>query len=338
MKIFKVLFLACLVLLLTFPVFAGGDRDKGSDGARVITLVGGAMLPDGHIFFRAAEKFKERMAVNYNGPHTVNIVLHHSGTLGSERDAAELMIQGVAVDFYVLSPGWVASWERTASLVAAPFLFRDKEHFLKSIEQNAFRPIEEALLRVGLRPLGYGGGSMRSVISRLPAQTIDDFPKIRLRVQGSPVHQRSFAATGFQATPLEYLEVYNAINTGVLDALEQEPSAVQSMRFFEVAPYYILTEHEVVFRFFAFSEKRFQSFPKDVQDAILKSGAEAAAWHRDTEIAEAEDQIAEMIRDNGLRVIPFDNTEMRRRAQPAVEEFAREIGAEHILRAIQNIR
>ena len=338
MKLVRIGLALILGLILIGGAFAAGGRDAGADGVRTINLVGGTMLPEGHVYWRTVQKFEERMRVNYTGPHRINFSLHHSGTLGSERDATELMIQGTAVDFYVISPAWIATWERTAPIIDAPFLFRDLDHWKKVLEQGVLKPIEDAVLRVGLRFIGYGGGSTRHLISRIPAHTDADFPRIRLRVQGSPIHQRAFSAAGFQATPLDYMEVYNAIATGVLDALENEPAGLLSMRFFEVAPYYVLTAHQIQTRILAFSERRFQSFPRDVQEAILKSGAEAAAWHRETEIAEEEGQIAQMVRENGLRVIPFDNTTMHRRAMPAVEEFAREIGALPIVQAIQNVR
>ena len=44
-------------------------------------------------------------------------------------------------------------------------------------------------------------------------RTIDDFPKVQMRVQGSPLHQKVFSATGLKATPMDYMEVYNAIKT-----------------------------------------------------------------------------------------------------------------------------
>ena len=335
MKKITVLFLACL--FLSFPVFAGGGG-QSAGGVQTINLVGGTMLPEGHVYHRTALKFEERMKENYKGPVKINFSIHHSGTLGSEKDATELMIQGTAIDFYVVSPSWIATWEKTAPIVDAPFVFRDVEHWKKVISSGVLKPVEENLIKAGLRIIGYGGGSTRHLISKVPAYTVADFPKIKLRVQGSPVHQKAFAACGFMATPLDYMEVYNAISTGVLDALENEPAGLQSMKFYEVAPYYVLTSHQVQTRILAFSEKRFKSFPKDVQDAILKSGAEAAAFHRDAEIGEAEAQIAQMVKDNGLKVIPFDNTEMRRLALPAVEAYAKEIGADSILRAIENVK
>jgi TRAP-type C4-dicarboxylate transport system substrate-binding protein len=107
-----------------------------------------------------------------------------------------------------------------------------------------------------------------------------------------------------KATPMDYMEVYNAIKTGVLDALENEPAGLQSMKFYEVAPYYILTNHQIVTRILSFSEKRFQSFPKDLQDAIIKAGTEAGAFHRKTEVALGEKIIKELTEKHGLKVIP----------------------------------
>ncbi|MDR1933155.1 MAG: TRAP transporter substrate-binding protein [Spirochaetales bacterium] len=336
-RIVQIALLAGLALLLVTPVFAGGGGESGGAAPSKIELVGGTMLPEGHIYWRTVEKFKEQMEKNYKGSVPVSISLHHSGTLGTEKDACEFMIQGTAVDFYVISPAWIATWDKTAPIIDAPFLFKSVDHWKKCLEQGALKSIEENMITKGLRFVGYGGGSTRHIISKVPANTIADFPKIRMRVQGSPLHQQAFSACGLQATPLDYMEVYNAIKTGVLDALENEPAGLEGMKFYEVAPYYILTSHQIITRILGFSEKRFQSFPKDVQDAILKSGAEAAEYHRTNEIAEAQGIIDKLVKDFGVKVIPFDNTEMRARALPAVEAYAKEIGAEAILASIQNI-
>ena len=340
-KNIKVLLLACLALVLAMPVFAGGGGESsGATGAAPakITIVGGTMLPEGHVYHRTVIKFADQMKVNYKGPVQIDFSIHHSATLGTEKDAVEFMIQGTAVDTYVVSPSWISTWDKTTPIIDAPFVFRDINHWYKALEQKAFQPIEDLMITKGLRIIGYGGGSTRNMISKIPAYSIADFPKIKMRVQGSPVHQRAFSATGLMATPLDYTEVYNAIKTGVLDAMENEPAGLLSMKFYEVAPYLMLTNHQIQTRILGFSEKRFQSFPKDVQDAIIKSGAEASAYHREAEISEAQGQIEEMRDKFGLTVIPFDNTEMRAKAMPAVEAYAQEIGAGDLLKAILNVK
>lgn len=310
----------------------------GKASAEEITLIGGTMLPETHVFYEACVKFKELMGEYYKGPHKVNVELHHSGTLGTEKDAIEYMIQGTAVDFYIISPAWFATWEKTLPFIDAPFIFRDIPHWEKVITSGTLKPLEDAAIKIGVRIIGHGGGGVRSIISSKPISSIDEFPKIRLRVQGSPLHQKAFAATGFIATPLDYMEVYNAIKTGVLDALENEPVGLEGMKFYEVAPYYVLTQHQIVTRQLAMSEEKFQKLPADVQEAVLKAGRDASAYHRQREVSLGEGVIKKLSEKNGLKPMPFDNTEMRKRAMPAIEDYAKEVGAMDILMAIEAVQ
>jgi TRAP-type transport system periplasmic protein len=248
------------------------------------------------------------------------------------------MLQGVAIDFSIISPAWIANWDKTATFMDAPFIFKSVDHWNKSLEADVFEPIQKTMTQKGVRFIGYGGGGVRNLILRKEVKTIDDFPKVQMRVQGSPLHQKVFSATGLKATPMDYMEVYNAIKTGVLDGLENEPAGLKSMKFYEVAPYYVLTNHQITTRILAISEKKFQSFPKDLQDAVLKAAKEASAYHRKTEVEEGEGLIKEMQQKNGLKVIPFDNTEMRKRAMPVVEQFAKENNAADILAKLNAIK
>ena len=85
-----------------------------------------------------------------------------------------------------------------------------------------------------MRFIGYGGGGARSLILNQPVSSLDDFGKIDLRVQGSPLHAAVFGAIGLNPTPLDYTEVYNAIKTGVVDGLENEPAGLEGMKFYEL--------------------------------------------------------------------------------------------------------
>ena len=332
-KLVMLLTVAVVTVLVVFSVTAAGQRDQAE---RPINLVGGVMLPEGHVFDQTVEMFRELLLEYYDGP--LQVELHHSGTLGTEQDAVEYMIQGVAVDFYIVSPAWIANWDRAAAFIDAPFIFRDVDHWEKSLEAGVFDPIAESMIEKGLRFIGYGGGGVRHIISNKPVRDISEFPDLRMRVQGSPLHQNSFSAAGIDATPMDYMEVYNAIGTGVLDALENEPTGLEGMRFYEVAPYYIQTAHQITTRILAMSEASFQKAPPALQEAILRAGAEAAAFHRRTEVALGDQIVERLEREHGLQVIPFDNTEMRRRALPVVEDYAREVGAHEVFQQINAIQ
>jgi len=333
-----VLVLLALSVVMAGTAFAGGSKEApAKEAAKPIKMVGGTMLPEGHVFWQTVVKFKEQLAVYYKGSTPIEVSLHHSGSIGSEKDAVEYMIQGTAIDFYVISPAWIATWDKTAPIIDAPFLFKSVPHWEKCLEQKVFQPIEDNMITKGIRFIGYGGGGSRSIISKKPLNSVADFPSFQMRVQGSPLHQKAFSATGIKATPMDYMEVYNAIKTGVLDGLENEPAGLESMKFYEVAPYYVLTDHQIVTRILAMSEKRFQTYPKDLQEAVIKAGRDAAAFHRKTEVALGATIIKKLQEKNGLKVMPFDNTEMRKRAMPSIEAYAKEIGAYEIMKKIDSI-
>ena len=329
-----------LLLVLSFFAFAGGEQEDGAEQVETITLVGGVMLPEGHVYYRAIEKFTELLDEYYDGPIEVEYELHHSGAIGTEKDMFEFMMQGVSVDFAIVSPAWAATWDESAPLIDAPFLFRSIPHWEACLEQGALDPIAETIRQKGVRFIGYGGGGNRSMILNQPVESLEDLPNIDMRVQGSPLHARVFEAVGVNPTPLDYMEVYNAIKTGVVDGLENEPAGLEGMKFYEVAPYYVMTEHQITTRILCFSEPRLQSFPEDLRDAIVRAGLDAGRWHRETEVAEAEEIVDNLVANHGLTVIELSEAQrqtLRERAMPVVEDYAAEIGATEIFETIQAI-
>jgi TRAP-type C4-dicarboxylate transport system substrate-binding protein len=334
----KKLIVVSLVLIIGFgTLFAGAQGESGAQ--RPIRLVGATHLPADFVFYRMMEVFGEKVKEYYDGP--LEVELHHSGDLGQEKDFCEFMIEGISVDFAISAPSWAATWDKRVSFMDPPFLFKDLEHWDKALAEDAFEPIKQDLIKKGLRIIGYGGGGTRNLILNQPVRSTSDFPKILLRVMGSPIQANSFNAVGFKATPLDYLEVYNGIKTGVVDGLENESAALRSMKFYEVAPNIVLTRHAITVRPLFFSEKRFQSFPKELQDAILKAGEEAAAWHRATETREDAEALKEMAAEGKIKLIELsraDLDKMQRDARPVLEAFAKEIGAEDILANVDSLR
>ena len=86
------------------------------------------------------------------------------------------------------------------------------------------------------------------------------------------------------------------------------------------------------------SEKSFQRLPKDLQEVILKAGKEATKFHRDTETKDDADALKEMESKGMIKLVPFDTTEMQRLAAPVLMDYARELGAEDIMKAVQAVK
>jgi TRAP-type C4-dicarboxylate transport system substrate-binding protein len=110
------------------------------------------------------------------------------------------------------------------------------------------------------------------------------------------------------------------------------------MRFYEVAPNLALTQHAITIRPLCFSVRTFNALPKDLQEAILRAGKEAGAYGREIESGEDEQKLVALERAGKLKRIPFaDRAEMKRRVDPVIADYAREIGAEAILARMQSL-
>lgn len=336
MKRFIILLPALVMCLaLTATVFAGGSKESGA--AAPIKLVGATQLPDTYVFYKTLVVFSDKLKEYYKGP--LEIDLHHSGAVGTEKDYIEYMIQGVSVDFAISAPSWAATFDKRVSFLDPPFLYRDIAHWDKVLATgDAFKPIWDDLLKKGLRILGYGGGGTRNLILRRPVTNMQEASTVLLRVMASPIQTKLFGAVGMRPTPLDYLEVYNAIKTGVIDGLENEAASLMSMKFYEVAPNIVQTRHAITVRPLWMSEKSFQKLPKDLQEIVLKAGKEATKYHRDTEVKADAEALKEMESKGWVKLIPFDTREMQRLAAPVLMDYARELGAEDIMKAVQAVR
>jgi TRAP-type C4-dicarboxylate transport system substrate-binding protein len=314
-------------------VFAGGEAEGAATKHKI---VGNVTFPKEHFFGQTADKFAELVRKYYSG--AIEVDVHYSAELGSETDAFGYMVQGVSVDFGIITPNSVTRWAPIASLLSAPFVFKDVETWKKAIHSNALDKIKKAIEDKGVYVFGWEGGSYRNLILKNPIDEKSDLSRVKLRVQQAPIQEKVFTAIGFKTVPIVYQEVYDAIRTGVADGLENEPAGYRDMKFYEVAPYFVLSHHTVATWGFMFSKKTYDGLPPDLQKAVARAGREAADYHTQLEISKYESVVQDLAKNHGVKVIKYDNTMMRQKALPVVAEFAKSVGAEDVLKAINAIK
>ena len=179
--------------------------------------------------------------------------------------------------------------------------------------------------------VGYAGGGVRNIFSNKPASTIAELKGLKVRVQGAPIWSRTFSAIGMSPTVIAYNEVYNAIQNNVINAGENEAAGVESMRFFEVGPNLIMTEHAITIRPLCFSSKTFKTLPPELQAAVVRAGREAGAYGRQVESSEDSMKLDALEKAGKLKRIAFkERAEMKKLADPVMAAYAKEIGAEAI--------
>lgn len=306
--------------------------------AETITLHGAVQFNDEHAFNKTLLKFEELVKKYYGKP--VDFVLHRNSELGTEKDYFAYLSQGISVDYAVVSPSHMSTFAKSAPLMDMPFLFRDLDHWHKVLDSTAFQPIvDEVSRRADVMILGYAGGGTRNLIVNKPVRNMQELKGLSIRVMGAPVQTKIFQAITTSPTVIAYTEIYNAIQTGVIQAAENEAAGLEQMKFYEVGPNISLTRHAITVRPVCFSGKTFRRLPKDLQDAIVKAGREAGAYGRNLESGEDQARLQRLEKEGKLKTYVFaDRDQLLKLAEPVKQMYAKEVGADDVLARINAIK
>jgi TRAP-type C4-dicarboxylate transport system substrate-binding protein len=221
-----------------------------------------------------------------------------------------------------------------------PFLFRDMDHWTQVVKSDVFKPIETAVYqKADVLLIGYAGGGVRNLIVNRPVRSMEELKGLRIRVMGAPIQANIFQAIGAVPSVIAYNEVYNAIQTGVIEAVENEASSVEQMKFYEVGPEISLTQHAFTLRPLAFSGKTFRRLPKSLQAAIVQAGRDAGEYGRMIESAHDAEILAKLSQEKKLNLHRFsDRSELMRLSEPVKEAYAKQIDAQAVLNRINAMK
>ena len=305
---------------------------------QAITLHGAVQFSDVHAFNKALLKFEELVKQYYGKP--VNFVLHRNSELGLEKDYFAYMNQGISVDYAIVSPSHMSTFAKAAPLLDMPFLFRDLDHWNKVLESDAFQPIvDEVSNKADVMLLGYAGGGVRNIIANKPVHNMAELKGLSMRVMGAPIQTQMFNAIGAKPSVIAYNEVYNAIQTGVIQGAENEAAGLNAMKFYEVGPYISLTQHAITVRPICFSGKTYRKLPQDLQAAILKAGIEAGKLGRQIESSEDAALLKRLEKEGKLHLVVFtERAKLLELAEPVKQAYAKEIDATGILNRVSAIK
>jgi TRAP-type transport system periplasmic protein len=189
-------------------------------------------------YMEAAEKVKQKS----NG--RFEITVFHSGQLGTDLDTfTQVRIGGVQM--MVLSNLLTATAAPLGSLPSMPFALRDYNAIWQAMDGKLGK-----LLRADLEKAGYlttdkilDSGFHQITSSSKPINTVADMQGFKLRAPPSPLIVSTWRAIGAAPTPMNFSELYTALQTGVVEGQESPLIFIRSNRLFEVQKYLSLTSH-----------------------------------------------------------------------------------------------
>jgi TRAP-type transport system periplasmic protein len=133
-----------------------------------------------------------------------------------------------------------------------------------------------------------------------------------------------------------YAELYNALQLNVVQGLDNEPEWVLRMKFHEQAPYMALTSHEIVTRLMLFSEKRYQSLPKDQQAVVTECANAASAFERTLETRLDQETLDILVAKHNVKLTKIDKIEFQSKVSPAVLPLVQKYGLTQLVKDIES--
>ena len=227
----------------------------------------------------AMESFAAEVAERTNGEITMEVF--HNGVLGSQPDAIEQIRLGV-LDFGEFSLGPMGTSVPETNVVSLPFIFPSIPAMYEMMDGEVGDAIGEGMIARGIVPLGWYDAGARSFYNSVrPINTPADVEGLKIRVMNNDLFVSMVESMDGNATPMAFAEVYQSIQTGVVDGAENNPPSYESTSHFEVAKYYSLTEHLIIPECLCMSKVTWDRLTPEQQDIVMDAGRKSADMQRE---------------------------------------------------------
>ncbi len=299
-KMVSVLLILALVGTL---VFAQGSKEAATDSSKPqIVLRYGDVNPLGHVLLESAEYFADQVAQLSEG--RIKIEIYPSGQLGDDNEVYQAMQMG-AVDLYRGNASSMSDFGKMqVTALALPYIFRDRNHFWAVCAGDLGQEILADIQKSGSRMVGLfymDEGARNFFTTKAPVTQMADLKNLKIRVQNSQLMLDTVSALGANPTPIDYAELYTALQTGVVDGAENPPASYFSNKFYEVAPYYVLDGHTFSPSVVLMSEIVWNRLSAEDQEILVKAGQLTEEFNRQA-IEAADEKAYENLRNAGVKI------------------------------------
>lgn len=261
----------------------GGKTDAGKQSAS-----GDAKKPS--YTFRLAEthpadypttmgdkKFAELVNQKTNG--RIKIDVFPSSQLGEEKAVIE-QVQLGAIEFTRVSSAPLAEFNKALGVFSLPYIFDNEEHLWKFLQGDGTKLLE-GLSSSKMTGLAYYESGARNFYTRKPVLAVADLKGQKIRVQQNKVNIDLISALGASATPMPYGDVFSSLQTGVIDAAENNWPSYETSNHYQVAKNLVLDGHQRVPEILMMSKVTWDKLSDEDKKAVKEAASESVTYQRE---------------------------------------------------------
>ncbi len=286
---------------------------------------------------QAALKFKELAEKKL--PGKVQVQVFPSSQLFGDAKELEALLLG-DVQFIAPSLSKFDRYTKAIQVYDLPFLFQDIDAVDRFQQSPKGQGLLTAMKSKGLLGLAYWHNGMKELSSdkdqlKVPA----DVKGLKFRIQASDVLEAQFRALGANPQKMAFSEVYQALQTGVVDGQENTWSNIYSQKFYEVQKTIAVTNHGVIDYMVVTNAKWWDGLPPDVRKGLSEAMAEATAYGNKLADDLNEDARKKIAAAGKAKIQPLTKAELvpwQKAMEPVWKKFEGEIGKDLIDAALKS--
>jgi C4-dicarboxylate-binding protein DctP len=279
----------------------------------------------------AAEFFKKRAAELTKGK--VKVEVYANSTLYKDKEEMEALqlgaVQMLAPSLAKFGPLGVRQFE----VFDLPYLFDSYQELHKVTQGPVGKQLLAKLEPKGIKGLAYWDNGFKVFSSNKPIAKVEDFKGQKMRIQSSKVLDGEMRALGVIPQVMAFSEVYQALQTGVVDGTENPPSNLYTQKMHEVQKYVRVSNHGYLGYAVIVNKKFWDGLPADIRGQLEVAMKEATTYANDVAKKDNDDAL-EAVRKSGKSEVFVPSAEEKAALKKALvkvhKEFEGRIGKDLI--------
>jgi C4-dicarboxylate-binding protein DctP len=276
---------------------------------------------------KAADKFKE-LAEKYTDGK-VKVEVYPNSTLYKDKEELEALqlgaVQMLAPSNSKFGPIGIKEFE----VFDLPYILPDTKALRKVTEGPVGARLLKLLDAKGMTGLAYWDNGFKQMSANKKLVAPEDYKGLKFRIQSSKVLEAQFRALGAIPQVMAFSDVYQALQTGVVDGQENTWSNMYTQKMHEVQKYATVTNHGYIGYVVVVNKKFWDGLPADVRGQLEKAMKEATEFGNGQSAKENEEAL-EAIKKAGkteiVTLTPEQDEAMRKAMMPVYKEVASRVG------------
>ena len=280
---------------------------------------------------KGADKFKE-LAEKYTAGR-VKVEVYPNSALYKDKEEVEALqlgaVQMLAPSLAKFGPLGAREFE----VFDLPYILPDKAALRRVTDGPLGKKLFAKLESKGITGLAYWDNGFKIMTANKPLREPADFRGLKMRIQSSKVLEAQFKALGSLPQVLAFSDVYQAMQTGVVDGSENTPSNIYTQKHYEVQKYGTLSDHGYIGYAVIVNKKFWDGLPADIRPQLEKAMVEATAFANIAAEADNNDAMAEMRKSGKIEFIELtaaQKTAWRKALEPVTAEMTSRVGKDTI--------